>query len=134
MLVDHLARLARLMSMPINSRSTAAVESRSSHSAMGSSVSLEKLRAKARVDCARGPSLASMLMGRPSTKPDRVALGGNREQPRGVGLEGLALDGLDAGREPAIGIGYRDADGLGAQIEPDQRAAFGPVRDGVDQR
>src|ERR1700716_3487981 len=63
------ARRARLMSMPINSRSTAAVESRSSHRAMARSVSLEKLRAKARVDCARGPSLASMLMGRPSTKP-----------------------------------------------------------------
>src|SRR3982075_856175 len=63
------ARRARLMSMPINSRSTAAVESRSSHKAMARSVSLEKLRAKARVDCARGPSLASMLMGRPSTKP-----------------------------------------------------------------
>src|SRR6266404_1243249 len=63
------ARRARLTSMPINSRSSAAVESRSSHSAMDSSVSLEKLRAKARVDCARGPSLPSMLMGRPSTKP-----------------------------------------------------------------
>src|SRR5882757_1013875 len=63
------ARLARLMSMPISSRSTATVDSRSSHSAMARSVSLEKLRAKARVDCARGPSLPSMLMGRPSTKP-----------------------------------------------------------------
>ena len=63
-----------------------------------------------------------------------VALAGDGEQARGVGLEGLALDGLDAGREPAIGIGYRDPDGLGAQIEADQRAAFRPVRDGVDQR
>src|SRR4051812_7246974 len=63
------ARRARLMSMPINSRSTAAVESRSSHKAMVRSVSLERLRAKARVDCARGPSLESMLIGRPSTKP-----------------------------------------------------------------
>src|SRR5467141_1955740 len=57
------------MSISINSRSTATVESRSSHKAMARSVSFEKLRAKARVDCARGPSLASMLMGRPSTKP-----------------------------------------------------------------
>ena len=55
--------------MPISSRSTAAVDSRSSHSAMARPVRLEKLRAKARVDCARGPSLPSMLMGSPSTKP-----------------------------------------------------------------
>src|SRR6266404_1656595 len=63
------ARRARETSMPINSRSTAAVDSRSSQSAMARPVRLEKLRAKARVDCARGPSLPSMLMGRPSTKP-----------------------------------------------------------------
>src|SRR5438874_3358837 len=36
---------------------------------MARSVRLAKFRAKARVDCARGPSLPSMLMGRPSTKP-----------------------------------------------------------------
>ena len=51
------ARFARLMSIPISSRSTATVESRSSHSPMARSVSFAKLRAKARVDCARGPSL-----------------------------------------------------------------------------
>ena len=63
------ARLARLMSCAISSRSTAAVDSRSSQSMIGKMVSLEKLRAKARVDCARGPSEPSMLIGRPSTKP-----------------------------------------------------------------
>jgi hypothetical protein len=57
-----------------------------------------------------------------------------RLQAGGVGLEGLARDSLDAGREPAIGIGHRHPDGLGAQIQSDQRAAFRPVRDGVDQR
>src|ERR1700712_141630 len=90
------ARRARLMSMPINSRSTATVESRSSPNAMARSVSLEKLRAQAR---------------------------GDGERARGVGFERRALDGLDPGREPAVGIGYCDPDGLGAQIEPDQRAA-----------
>src|SRR5882757_4189378 len=63
------ARLARLTSIPINSRSTAAVESRSSHSPIARLVSSAGLRANARVDCARGPSLPSMLMGKPSTKP-----------------------------------------------------------------
>ena len=63
-----------------------------------------------------------------------MALGGDGNQPGGIGLEGLALDGFDSGGEPAIGIGYRNADGLGAQIEPDQRAALRPVRNGVDQR
>ena len=78
------ARRARLMSIPINSRSTAAVESRSSHKPIARSVSLEKLRAKARVDCARGPSLASMLMGRPSTKPTALRSAAMRQQPRRV--------------------------------------------------
>jgi hypothetical protein len=63
------ARLLRLMSSAINWRSTAAVESRSSHSAIGNSVSPARLRAKARTDCARGPSLPFMLSGRPSTRP-----------------------------------------------------------------
>ena len=43
------ARRARLTSAPIRSRSTAAVDSRSSQSAIGSSVKRERLRAKARV-------------------------------------------------------------------------------------
>jgi len=62
-----------------------------------------------------------------------MELAGNREQARGVGLEGLALDGLDAGRKPAIGVGHRNADGLGAKIKPNQRAALRPVRARVDQ-
>ena len=128
------ARLARLTSMPISSRSTAAVESRSSHSAMASSVRLEKLRAKARVDCARGPSLPSMLMGRPSTKPTTLRSPAIASSRAASGLERLALDGLDAGRKPAVGIGHGNADGLGAEIEADQRAAFGPVRGGFDQQ
>ena len=73
-------------------------------------------------------------MGRPSTKPTALRSAGDREQPRRVRLERLALDGLDAGREPAVGIGDGDADGLGAEIEADQRAALGPVRGGFDQR
>src|SRR5439155_1099956 len=68
-LVERLALLARVTSAAISSRSTAAVDSRSSHSAIGSSVRRARLRAKARVDCARGPSLPSMLTGSPSTNP-----------------------------------------------------------------
>ena len=122
------------MSMPINSRSTATVESRSSHSAMARSVSLREIAGK-RPGRLRARPFAGVHVDRQAEhEADGVALGGDREQPRRVGLEGLALDGLDAGGEPAVGIGHRDADGLGAEIEPDQRAAFGPVRDGVDQR
>ena len=72
--------------------------------------------------------------GQAEHEADGIAFTGDGEQARRIGLESLALDGLDAGREPAIGIGYRDPDGLGAEIEPDQRAAFRPVRGGVDQR
>ena len=53
----------------------------------------------------------------------RLALGGEREQARGIGGEVLARDGLDAGREPPVGIARRDADGLAAEVEADQRAA-----------
>ena len=116
------ARLARLTSAAISSRSTAAVDSRSSQNAIGSSVSLTRLRAKARVDCARGPSLPSMLSGSPSTRPTACRSAASAQEARGIGLEGLARDGLDTGREPAVGIGGRDPDGLGSEIKPDQRA------------
>src|SRR5664280_808812 len=63
------------MSASINPRSTAAVDSRSSHSAIGNSVSLAKLRAKARVDCARGSliglDLGTKTIGVASSDPDR---------------------------------------------------------------
>ena len=71
--------------------------------------------------------------GQAEHEADRVALGGNGDQFRRIGLERGALDGLHAGRQPAIGVGDRNPDGLGAEIEADQRAAFGPVRGGIDQ-
>ena len=71
--------------------------------------------------------------GQAEHEADGIALAGDDKQARRIGLESLALDGLDAGRKPAIGIGYRDPDGLGAEIEPDQRAALGPMRGGIDQ-
>ena len=40
---------------------------------------------------------------------------------------------FDAGRQPAVGIGDGNADGLGAEVEADQRATLGPVRDSFDQ-
>ena len=63
-----------------------------------------------------------------------IALTRDDEQPRSVGGEILARNGFNSGRQPAIGVGYRHADGLGAEIEPDQRAALRPMRHGVDQR
>ena len=69
MLIDHGLALGAAGIGGDQARSTAAVDSRSSHSAIGSSVKPAKLRAKARVDCARGPSVPSMLIGKPSTKP-----------------------------------------------------------------
>ena len=89
---------------------------------------------KARVDCARGPSLPSMLMGRPSTKPAALRSAASARRRGGVSREGLACDGLDAGGKPAIGIAGRDADGLGAEIEPDQCAARRQQRRNLDKR
>ena len=123
------ARRARLMSLPISSRSTAAVDSRSSQSAIGKIGELGEIAGEG-AGRLRARALAAVHVdGQAEHEADGVALGGDREQARGVGLEGLALDGLDAGREPAVGIGHRDPDGLGAEIEPDQRAALGPVRE-----
>ncbi len=83
----------------------------------------------------RPRSLAAVHVdGQAKHEANGVAFAGNGEQARHIGLKGAALDGLDPGREPAIGIGYRNADGLGAEIKPDQRAAFGPVRARLDQR
>ena len=71
--------------------------------------------------------------GQAEHEADGAALGGDGDQARRVGRERLALDGPDPGREPAVGIGHRDADGLGSEVESDQRAALRPVRDGFDQ-
>ena len=49
-------------------------------------------------------------------------------------IERLALNGFDAGRQPPVRIGDGNADGLGAEIEPDQRTALGPMCGGFDQR
>ena len=62
---------------------------------------------------------------------DAAALGGEREQTLGVGGEGLAGDGFDAGGEPAVGVGGGDADGLGADVEAEQRAARRQVSGGL---
>jgi len=106
---------ARLMSMPINPRFDGRRESRSSTARCGS-VSFEKLR-----ECPRRlrawPSLASILMGRAEYKTHRVALAGMASgAPHG--FKGLALDGFDAGREPAIGIGCATPMVLVPKIEP----------------
>jgi hypothetical protein len=45
------------------------VDSRSSQNPIGSGVSRSRLRAKARVDWQRGPSVPSMLSGNPITSP-----------------------------------------------------------------
>src|SRR3954463_14243152 len=99
-----LARRARVTFAAINSRSTAAVERRSCHSAIGNWVNRARLRAKARVDCARGPSVPSMLTGRPSTKAAAWRSARQYEKPRGISGEILAGDLLDAGGEPPVRV------------------------------
>ncbi len=96
-------------------------------------MSLAKLRAKARVDCARGPSRAIHVDRQAEHEAGRAALGGERQDALGVGGEIAARHGFDAGRQSAIGIADGDADGLGAEIEPDQAAAGGEMNGRVDQ-
>ena len=63
------ARRARDVSASSRTRSAAAVVRRSSHNKIGGAGRWLRLRAKARVDCALGPSLPSRLRGRPRTRP-----------------------------------------------------------------
>ena len=129
-----LARLARLMSMPISSRSTATVESRSSHSAMAQVGEFGKIAGESAGGLRARAFAAVHVDGQAEHEAGGIALTRDDQQPRGVCGKVLARNGLHAGRQPAIGIGHRDADGLGAEIEPDQRAAFGPMRGRFDQR
>ena len=82
----------------------------------------------------RARALAAVHVdGQAEHEADRVAFARYRQQPRRIGLECLALNGFDTGRQAAVGIGRGNADGLGAEIEADQGTALGPVRDGFDQ-
>ena len=144
------ARFARLTSAAINSRSTAAVERRSSHRAIGNSVILAKLRAKALAKKAAKSKgeVARESAGRlrPRTfravhvdrqtqnEADHAALGGERKHALSVGRESLARHGLDRSGNPAIRVAHRHADGLGAEIEPDQRASRGQVSGSFGER
>ena len=127
-------RRARLASAAMSARSTAAVDSRSSHSAIGSSVRVARLRAKARVDCARAPSDAVHVDRQSEHEADGASFGRQFEDALGVGAEPLAGDGFDRRRHAPVRIAGGDADGLGTEIEPDQRAALRHQRSGFDQR
>jgi hypothetical protein len=67
-------RLRRETSISSSARSAATVERRSSQKANGSSDSRAMLRTKARLAWARGPSLPSMLTGRPMTQALTLSL------------------------------------------------------------
>lgn len=126
------ARLARLASAAINSRSTATVESRSSHKAIGRSVRLARLRAKDLVDCAR--SLRSVHIKRQAKhKTDAATFFGELQDPVRIGSEDFARNGLNAGCKPPVRVRCRDADCLGPEIEPDQTAARRNMRRQVFQ-
>ena len=85
------ARLARLTSMPISSRSTAAVESRSSHNPMARVGEGGKIAGKGAGRLRARPLAAVHVDGQAEHEARGVAFGRERQQPRRVGLEGLAL-------------------------------------------
>ena len=128
------ARLARLASAAINSRSTATVESRSSQKAIGKFGALGEI-AREGARRLRARALRSVHVERQAEhEADRAPLRRERQDPVGIDGEGLARDGFDAGREPAVRIGGGDADRLGAEVEPDQGAARRQMRRGFFQR
>ena len=76
-LVDHLGALARLTSCAISSRSTAAVDSRSSQSAIGSSVSLREIAGEGAGRLRARPLAAVHVDRQAEHEADRAALGGD---------------------------------------------------------
>ena len=64
---------------------------------------------------------------------DGGAFGGKDEHALRVGGESPARDGLDARCKFSIGITGGNADGLGAEIKPDEGPAGGQVRDGFNE-
>ena len=75
------ARFLRLTSAAISSRSTAAVESRSSHSAIGSSVSLREI-AREGADRLRARAFAAVHVERQAQhEAGAFAFAGERQQP-----------------------------------------------------
>ena len=71
--------------------------------------------------------------GQAEHEADCGALGGKRQQAVGVGGEIGARDGLDPGCKSAVGIARGHADGFGAEVEADQRPAFGQMRGGFHE-
>ena len=65
--------------------------------------------------------------GQPEHEARGLALRGQRQQPGGVGGKTAARDGLDARCDPSVRVARGDADGLGAEVEPDQGAADGQM-------
>ena len=117
----------------MSARSTAAVDSRSSHSAIGSAVSCARLRAKARVDWARGAFRAVHIDRQTEHDSGGAALGGEVEDAAGVEAETLARHGFDRSSHAAVRIARGNADRLGAEIEADQRATIRQQCGGVDE-
>jgi hypothetical protein len=60
-----------------------------------------------------------------------VPLGGERQQLLGVGAEALAKDGRDWCGQAAIRVAHCDADGLGTEVEADERSACRQMRGGL---
>ena len=82
-----------------------------------------KLRAKARADCADGPSVPSMLSGRPITSPPTLVFGDERFDLDRISAELAALQGLHRRRDGQQRVGKRQPDRLLAKIEAEQARA-----------
>ena len=65
-----------------------------------------------------------MLIGRPSTNPTARRSAASGKDAAGVETELFAGDGFDRRCHAPVRVARRDADGFGAEIEADQRAAW----------
>ena len=117
------ARLARLRSASIIARSTATVESRSSHNRIGNDSARARL-ARRRGSIARaGPPVPSMLERQADDDAADCVLLGKCAERFGIRCEFAAHKRLKRRSDARRGIAKRKADGFGAKIEAERRVA-----------
>ena len=131
-LVDHLRRGAGARHRPpAASARRPAVDSRSSHSRIGSGGEPARLRAKARVAWARGPCEPSRLSGSPITKPPTPCSAASASRRAASAANLLRAQCGEPRGDGARDVGERQAQRLGADVDADQAGA---ARQGARRR
>jgi hypothetical protein len=119
--------------MPISSRSTAGRRQPLVPQRDGKAGEVGKIAGKGAGRLRARPLAAVHVDGKPEHEADRIAFARYRQQPRRVGLERLAVERFDAGRQPAVGSETATPMVLVPRSRPIRAPRSGQCVDGVDQ-